>query len=121
MNDYDFKATFIKRLSQKKWDDFEKAMRTLLKDAVAEYKGDKRQIIDNAYLYGGKPVILPHVNDSDYCNAFGILQGVAYYGLGYKCLGADNVEGTPKNWIRELEREIGAVAYEYHVKINAKA
>ena len=96
----DFKATFIKRLSQKKWDDFEKAMRTLLKDAVAEYKGDKRQIMDNAYLYG-TPVILPHVNDSDYCNAFGILQGVAYYGLGYKCL--------------------GAAAYEYHVKKTTKA
>ena len=105
----DFKTVFIKKLSQKKWDMFEKTIRSLMKDAVADYKGDMRCILHTFREAPG--TIRPNVNDADYSQAFGMLQGIAYYALGYKWLGGDNEEGTPKQWIRTIEAEIGEKAY----------
>lgn len=115
----DFKTLFIKRLSQKKWDEFEKVVRKMMTDAVSEYKGSRRCILD--MIPGCTATIRPNVNDSDYCQAFGIVQGVAYYALGYKWMGADNEAGTPKNWIRTIEEEVGAEAYEIYLKNKARA
>ena len=106
----DFKTVFIKKLSQKKWDNFEKTIRMLMKDSVADYKSNR-----NVIKWGDGPnnfnTIRPSVNDSDYCQAFGMVQGVCYYCLGYDFLGYDNEEGSPKKWIRDLEKEYGDLAY----------
>jgi hypothetical protein len=109
----DFKSIFIKKLSQKKWDEFEKTVRSLMKDSVAPYKTN-RNIIEIKHI--NHNIIRPFINDSDYCHAFGIVQGICYYALGYKCLGADNEEGSPKKWLSDIETEYGQAAYIEYLK-----
>jgi hypothetical protein len=104
----DFKSVFIKKLSQKKWDAFEKTVRSLIKDSVAHYKTN-RNIIECKDI--NLNTIRPSINDPDYCHAFGIVQGICYYALGYKYMGYDNEDGSPKKWFRDLETEYGDAAY----------
>ena len=84
-----------------------------------QYKGDRRSILDK--FRECEATIRPSINDADYCHAFGIVQGICYYALGYKWLGADNEEGSPKNWIRTIESEVGKEAYEVYIKNKSQA
>ena len=99
-----FKTIFIKKLSLKKWNMFERDVRSCLKYSCKDYK--KTISIDEK----NKMVVPSHLDD-DYSQAFGIVQGVAYYALGYKGLGADNVEGTPKKWFNDMVEAVGKDAY----------
>jgi hypothetical protein len=113
----DFKATFIRKLSQKKWNEFEKTVRSLMKDSVEDWKTNRNVIELNDCEYN---TIRPSINDSDYCHAFGIVQGICYYCLGYTWLGADNEEGSPKKWIRDMETEFGKLAYQRYLASKSK-
>ena len=113
----DFKTVFIKKLSQKKWNDFERTIRMFMKDSVSDYQKD-RNVIE--WGDGTNNTIRPSVNNADYCQAFGMVQGVCYYCLGYNFLGCDNEEGSPKKWIRDLEAEYGKIAYELYLLLPKK-
>lgn len=107
-----FQDRFLKKFSQKKWDDFEKVVTKLIRDAVNPNfcinekansvivcQGDEESFVS----IGG--------NNPDYSQAIGIVQGVCYYGLGMRSLGADNINGTPKNWLSTMCREFGKAEY----------
>ena len=50
-------------------------------------------------------------NSPDYAQVIGAMQGVCYYALGYKSLGACNIETTPRYWLTNIEHNLGVEEY----------
>jgi hypothetical protein len=103
-----FKDIFLKRFSQKKWDDFENLVIKLCKDCLSyKFNKDKTSVYEceeyNKVMY--------NANCPDYAQIIGVMQGVCYYGLGYKDLGAINIETTPRYWLEQIEHHLGIEEY----------
>ena len=79
-----FYETMVKRLSKKKADRIARNVRILLRFAVTDpyYK-------------------ISAINHPDYCNAFGIMQGIAY-SLGYETAGITNRPEAPGFWFQQI-------------------
>lgn len=89
--------------SKKTITEAEKYIACLLKDSVRFHKdrhGKAAPIVNGKYSV--------RINDPDYCNAFGILQGL-YLTKGYTSGGACNDEYSPRYWFEELENKYLAV------------
>lgn len=86
-----FQETMLKKLGKRKTEKITKAIKDNLKGYVKADADSK------------------HINHADYCNAFGIMQGVAY-ALGYDYCAITNQEHMPGFWfdklIREMENEL---------------
>jgi hypothetical protein len=80
--DCEFYKTMVRRLSKKKADKISKCVADLLKCRIE-----------------------PHINDPDYCNAFGIMQGVAY-ALGYSSSCVTTDPTMPGYWFDTVINEV---------------
>lgn len=113
-----FKDRFLKKFSQKKWDDFEKCITSLIRDGVnPSFDNNAKHTTIIQREDDKESYVALNGNNPEYSQAIGIMQGVCYYGLGMKCLGADNITGTPKNWLTTLCYETGKSEYRRR-KIN---
>ncbi len=113
-----FKDRFLKKFSQKKWDDFERNITHLINDSVnPEFAINQTYTTIIKREDDKESCVAINGNNPDYSQAIGIVQGVCYYGLGMKSLGADNITGTPKNWLTTLCYETGKSEYRRR-KIN---
>lgn len=104
----DFKTQFIKKFSKSRWERFDAAIRLMISHAV---KAPDRQILEYTGDMVSNSTIRPHLNNADYCQAFGMVQGVAYYALNHDTLGACNIVGTPRHYIDSIEKEYGDAEY----------
>ncbi len=103
-----FKDLFIKRFSQKKWDDFENLIIKLYRDCLSHKFNAAHTHIFECDAYNK---VCYDANSPDYAQIIGIMQGVCYYGLGYKDLGACNIETTPRYWLQNIEHHLGIEEY----------
>ncbi len=103
-----FKDLFLKRFSQKKWDDFENLIIKLYRDAVSHKFNAAHTHIFECEAYNK---VTCSANSPDYAQIIGVMQGVCYYGLGYKDLGACNIETTPAYWRDQIEHNVGIEEY----------
>ncbi len=90
---------FKDRFSKKVISEAERYIGLLLKDSVKFHKdrhGKEAPIINGKYSV--------RVNDPDYCNAFGILQGL-YLTKGYTSSGSCIDAYSPRCWFEELENK----------------
>jgi hypothetical protein len=78
-----FYDVMVKCLSKKKADEIEKVIRQLLKNR-------------------NSAVVRSDLVNPDYCNAFGIMQGVAYT-LGFNAMNSHN--GQPRRWFDDIAKE----------------
>ncbi len=78
-----FYDVMVKRLSKKKADQIEKVIRQLLKNR-------------------NSAVVRSDLVNPDYCNAFGIMQGVAYT-LGFNAM--NSATGQPRRWFDDIAKE----------------
>lgn len=103
-----FKDVFLKKFSQRKWDDFENLIVKLIQDSLS-YTFSK----DSTSVYECEEYnkIMGSANNPEYSQAIGAMQGVCYYGLGYKDLGACNIETTPRYWLDNIIHNIGIEEY----------
>lgn len=107
-----FQDRFVKRFSQKKWDDLEKSITGLVRDALnPDYKTNDSANTVIVCTDDEESFVSIGGNNVDWTQALGILQGVCYYGLSMRSLGADNIKGTPKNWLSEMCRNMGKIEY----------
>jgi hypothetical protein len=83
----------------------EDSVRRLLVDCVKFHKDRYKK---DPNIVNGKYMIT--VNDPDYCQAFGILQGL-YLSKNIKGAGACNDPNSPRYWLDQLEDECWNVNY----------
>jgi hypothetical protein len=100
---------FLDKIPQRKRKDFEERVRGLLEEAfrtAADRNMDGKHW--RAGLGGDETLFLsPH--NPDWCQAFGLVQGVALM-LGFDMWNA-SVKGSPRQWFDELTREVSRSWY----------
>lgn len=84
-----FYDVMVKKLGKKNADEIALAVRTMLNAAVKSADYDR-----------------VGVNQSDYCNAFGVMQGAAY-ACGFSHARITTVEGQPGAWFYNILKEVG--------------
>lgn len=112
-----FHQILVKRLGRAKTTRIEDTIRKMLEMSVKIWKNQ-----DNSqapYVNALSKIINPSVNNADYCNAFGIMQGVAY-ALSYKSCGPSTSE-YPRGWFEDIAKEVGKKAYAAHVAAGTLA
>lgn len=103
-----FKDNFIRHFSQKKWDDFEDLVIKLVKDSLSYTFSKEKTSVFECEAYNK---VTCHASNPEYAQVIGVMQGVCYYGLGYKDLGAINIETTPRYWLEQIEHHLGIEEY----------